>query len=257
MALEKLLRERRQHKDLLLMTHIVLGYPSFETSRDLVLEMVDAGADAIELQIPFSEPMADGPVIVKASHDALAAGSTVARCFDFFAEMAPKVPVPLLFMTYYNLVFSQGVAKFVARARASGAVGGIVPDLPIEEAEEYLQAMRHERLDPVLLVAPNTPVSRISVLAERASGMLYCVARKGITGAQTEFSGGLAETLARVRAATALPLGVGFGVREPADVAFLRGKADVAIVGSETIRVLERSGVAGVGQFLRTLMSRS
>jgi len=252
-VLEQYLKDRRQKQEILLMTHIVLGHPHFDTSLRLVESMVHAGVDLIELQIPFSEPIADGPVILRANQEALHAGSTVEKCFDVASEVARRFDVPFLFMSYYNVLFKRGVANFVARMQAAGLRGAIVPDLPPEEADEYLSVMQDNLLDPIFIYSPNTKDERLKKIAEYARGFVYCVARKGVTGSATAFSTDLSSYLERARAATTLPLAVGFGVKEKADVDFLRGKADIAVVGSETLRVLERGGVAAVGPFLSGL----
>jgi tryptophan synthase alpha chain len=251
--LEQHIRQKLRHKPLLLMTHIVIGYPSFRESWALARSMVEAGVDLMELQIPFSEPMADGPVILKANQQALAAGATVAKCLEFARELAQQLPIPLLFMSYYNILFKHGVPEFAAEMKRSGLFGAIVPDLPIEEGAEYARAMASEGLSDVRLFAPNTPDQRMRLISETATGMVYCVARKGVTGAKTDFSTDLGEYLARARRATPLPLAVGFGLKNRADVDFVRGKVDVAIVGSESLRVLDESGVRAVGEFIKTL----
>jgi tryptophan synthase alpha chain len=254
-VLEDYIRRKLREKPLLLMTHIVIGYPSFRESWSLARTMVEAGVDLMELQIPFSEPMADGPVILQANQKALAAGSTVSKCFEFATELAAQVPIPLIFMSYYNILFKYGVARFAGDARRAGVVGAIVPDLPPEsrEGQEYGAALRTEGLDPITLLAPNTSDARMQLISARSSGMLYCVARKGVTGAATEFSSSLSDYLARARRATALPLGLGFGLKGRADLDFVRGKVDVAIVGSESIKVFDASGLAATGDFIRSL----
>ncbi len=255
MMLEKHLRTKLVDKDLLLMTHLVLGYPDFETCRKTVGEMVAAGVDLIELQIPFSEPMADGPVILRANQDALAAGARVEACLDVAAELAAGFDVPFLIMTYFNIVYRYGVERMADRLQAAGIAGAIVPDLPPEEADGYPEILRQRGLAPIYLFSPTSTDARMARIAEIGEGFVYCVARKGVTGAATTFSDDLAAYLARCRRATRLPLAVGFGVRERADVEFLRGKADIAVVGSETLRVLDTHGVSGVGAFLRGLIA--
>ncbi len=251
--LEQTLRERRQQRDVLLMTHIVIGYPDLETSLGTVEAMVEAGVDLVELQIPFSEPIADGPVILHANQRALAAGTTVEQCFEFAAEVTRRFDVPFLFMSYYNILFKHGVAEFVERMAQLKLHGAIVPDLPPEEAGDYLAAMADESLDPIFIYSPNTTPERLRYIAGHARGFVYCVARKGVTGSETQFSPELGDYLARCRAATDLPLAVGFGVKDAGDVAYLTGKADIAVVGSQSLRVLERDGVAAVGDFVRSL----
>jgi tryptophan synthase alpha chain len=252
-GLEAVLRERRAKRDVLLMTHIVLGYPDFDTSIALVDAMVAAGVDLMELQIPFSEPIADGPVILHANQGALARGATVDRCFEVAGEVARRHAIPFLFMTYYNVVYRRGVGRFVEQMARVGLKGSIVPDLPPEEGGEYMAAMRAASLDPIFIYAPTTSPERMRVLGDAGGGFVYCVARKGVTGTATTFSGELSAYLARARAATNLPLAVGFGVKDRNDVDFLRGKADIAVVGSETLRVLSTGGVGAVTEFLGTL----
>ena len=251
--LEAYLRQKREQQEILLMTHIVLGYPDFDTSLRLVETMVESGVELMELQIPFSEPIADGPVILRANQLALSGGSTVERCFEFAAEVAKRFPIPFLFMTYYNVLFKYGTPAFVTRMAGAELKGAIVPDLPSEEGREYLTAMTESALDPIFIYSPNTKPERLASLASYGRGFVYCVARKGVTGSHTAFSDDLSAYLARARAATRLPLAVGFGVQERADVDFLRGKADIAVVGSETLRILDRQGLAAVKPFLQSL----
>jgi tryptophan synthase alpha chain len=252
-VLEAYLRQKREQQEILLMTHIVLGYPDFDTSLRLVEAMVESGVELMELQIPFSEPIADGPVILRANQLALSGGSTVARCFELAEEVARRFPIPFLFMSYYNVLFKHGTAPFVKRMAKANLKGAIVPDLPPEEGAEYLSAMNESGLDPIFIYSPNTKPERLAALGNVGRGFVYCVARKGVTGTRTAFSDELSAYLARARAATNLPLAVGFGVQEKADVDFLRGKADIAVVGSETLRVLDTQGIAGVRPFLASL----
>ena len=252
-TLETRIRQARSKKDILLMTHIVIGYPSFAASLEIVDAMVAAGVDLMELQIPFSEPMADGPVILAANQKALARGSTVERCLEFAATVTRKHSIPFLCMSYYNLLFRAGVAGFVDRMQAAGLSGAIVPDLPPEEAGEYLPAMARAGLDPIFIFSPSTSDERLRHIAAAARGFVYCVARKGVTGLHTTFSAELDAYLARCRAATKLPLALGFGVQDAADVNFLRGKVDIAVVGSASLRLIDDKGVAAVGAFVRGL----
>lgn len=251
--LESYIRQRRQERPILLMTHIVLGYPSFEASRKIIAAMVEAGVDLIELQIPFSEPMADGPVILRANQEALAAGATVEQCFAFAREVTAAYSIPFLFMTYCNLVYRPGVKAFARRAAQAGIRGVIVPDLPPEEGGDYLEAMASAELEPIFIFSPNTNPERMRMLAEHARGFIYCVARKGVTGAETTFSSDLVGYLDRCRAATSIPLALGFGVKDRRDVEFLTGKVDIAIVGTQTVRVVDELGVDAVGPFISGL----
>lgn len=252
--LESYIKERLKQKDILLMTHIVMGYPSFEDSYEIVKQMVDAGVDLMELQIPFSEPMADGPVILKANQKAIEAGSTVEKCFEFAEKVAQDFSIPFLFMSYANILYKYGMDDFSDRMKKINLTGAIVPDLPPEEGEEYMAAMKKNNLDPIYIFSPTTSDERLEYLSDFSSGFVYCLARKGVTGKETEFSDELGTYLDRCRNATNLPLAVGFGVKDKADVDYLKGKADIAVIGSQTIRVVEQNGPEAAGEFIRSVL---
>ncbi len=199
LALEPYIREQRRKRDVLLMTHIVVGYPDFDTSLRLVETMVKAGVELMGLQIPFSEPMADGPVIVKANQDALSGGATVEKCLEFCATVTQRFPIPFLIMTYTNLVYRRSIPSFVSRANAANIKGLIVPDLPPEESTEYIRACREKSIDPIFIFAPTSTDARLREVAKVSSGFVYCVARKGVTGAHTTFSSELITYLRRAR----------------------------------------------------------
>ncbi len=251
--LEQYIKQRLENRDILLMTHIVMGYPSFEASMEIVEQMVTSGVDIMELQIPFSEPMADGPVILKANQKALEAGATVKKCFDFAREAAKRFDIPFLFMTYYNILYKYGVAQFADHMAQAGIKGAIIPDLPPEEGKEYAQAMEKNDLCPVYIFSPATTDERMQYLSSCGKGFIYCMARKGVTGKDTDFSNDLGDYLVRCRHATELPLAVGFGVKGKADVDYLKGNADIAVIGSQTIRIVEEMGVKAVGDFIGSL----
>ena len=252
--LETYIKDRLKQKQILLMTHIVMGTPSFEDSYEIVKQMVDAGVDLMELQIPFSEPMADGPVILKANQKALENGATVQKCFEFAKRVANDFPIPFLFMSYANILFKKGYSQFAKDMKAMGLKGAIVPDLPPEEGGDYMAAMKHNQLDPIYIFSPETSEQRLSYLAGHASGFIYCLARKGVTGKDTQFSDDLTLYLERCRKATDLPLAVGFGVKDKEDVDYLTGKADIAVIGSQTIRIVEQQGARAVGDFIRSIL---
>ncbi len=251
--LEDYIRKMLKEKDILLMTHIVIGYPSLEASFEIVKAMVEAGVDLMELQIPFSEPIADGPVILKANQEALAKGITVQACIDFADQVIHTFQIPFLFMTYYNILFKFGVEAFAQAMADKGLHGAIVPDLPPEEGSAYLKAMQDHHLAPIFIYAPTSSDARMQMIAQHAHGFVYCVARKGVTGQQTNFSRELGTYLGRCRQATNLPLALGFGVKDKADIDFLTGKIDIAVIGTQTIRIVDRQGVAAVGEFIRGL----
>jgi tryptophan synthase alpha chain len=249
-VIESHIRAKLKEKEILLMTHIVLGYPSFDDCFKVIEAMVKAGVDLMELQIPFSEPIADGPIILRANQKALEGGATVKGCLDFAAEATRAFDIPFLIMSYYNIFFKHETARFVAAIAERGIRGAIVPDLPPEEGESYLTAMKGKGLAPILLFSPTTPFERMKYIAAQGEGFIYCVARKGVTGRETEFSGALGGYLSECRRATRLPLAVGFGIKERADVDYLRGKADIAVIGTQTIRVSEKGGIRAVEDFI-------
>ena len=253
MMLESYIRNKLAQKDILLMTHIVLGHPSFDASLRIIEAMVDAGVDLMELQIPFSEPTSDGPVIVHANQEALKGGATVKDCFKFVEKVTPTFDIPFLIMSYYNNLLRFGVKGFVTAMSNCGLRGAIIPDLSPEEGRAYLDAMYDHDLAPILIFSPTTSLDRMGYITSFARGFIYCVARKGVTGENTNFSEELAGFLTRCREATPLPLGLGFGVKEKAHIDFLKGKADIAVIGSQTIRVMEQKGIFAVGEFIRSL----
>jgi tryptophan synthase alpha chain len=253
MALESYIRERLKKKDILLMTHIVLGYPSFEASMETIRTMAEAGVDIMELQIPFSEPTADGPVIAHANQKALENGATVEQCLRITERAAKLFNMPFLIMSYYNILFKYGVERFASAMAGAGLKGAIIADLPPEEGMGYLAAMQKNNLEPIMLFSPTTTSERMRFISSFAKGFIYCVARKGVTGKETDFSKDLENYLARCREETELPLALGFGIKEKADIDFLKGRVDIAVIGTQSIRIMEKEGIAAVGDFIRSL----
>ena len=253
MRLKSNLTAALRHQEILLMTHIVLGYPSFEANREVVRQMVDNGVDLIEMQIPFSEPMADGPVIIRANQESLASGTKVRQCLEFAAEMMATHPIPFLFMTYYNILFKYGEVAFFKEAARIGIQGLIVPDLPPEEGASYLAHAREHDIAPILIFAPTSTDERMRELSAQADGFIYCVARRGVTGSATSFDEEFYHYIDRCRKLAGLPLAVGFGIRNSQDVAALRGRAEIAVIGSETIRLVDEKGPSAVGPFIAGL----
>lgn len=255
MQLEQTIRAElaRPGKDILLMTHIVLGYPSLAVNRQVIQQMVANGVELIEMQIPFSEPMADGPTIVRANQEALEAGTTVKECLAFAAEMAREHDTTFLFMTYFNILYRYGVEAFFRKAKEIGIKGFIIPDLPPEEEEEFWQLARQYEIPPILIYAPTSTEQRMQELAASAEGFIYCAARKGVTGKQTDFDASFADYMARCRRSTSLPLAVGFGISCRADITFLTGRADIGVIGTATINLVDAQGPEAVGPFIAGL----
>ena len=251
--LENTLREVLTRKKILLMTHLVLGYPSFEVNREVIRQMVENGVDLIELQIPFSEPVADGPMILKANQQSIAKGAKVEQCLEFAGEITAEFHIPFLFMTYYNILYKYGLEKFINRAYDINIKGFIIPDLPPEEGKEYLEQVKRSGIAPIQIFAPTSSIERMQLLAGNGAGFIYCVARRGVTGKKTEFDQDFNEYMERCRSATSLPLAVGFGIRSKKEVDFLTGKADIAVIGTETIRLVDEKGADAVGPFIAGL----
>lgn len=253
MQLEAYLKDRRKHKDILLMTHIVLGYPSFDTNREVIRQMVENGVDCIEMQIPFSEPMADGPVIMKANLDSLAGGTRVEECLAFGAEMARTYDIAFLYMTYYNIVFKYGEEKLLDRCAADTIRGLIIPDLPPDQSEFFFSQARKKGISPILIYSPTSSEERMKEVDVAGNGFIYCVARRGVTGKKSELNVDFDAYMQRCRRATDKMLAVGFGIQNHDDIATLMGKADIAVIGSETIRLVDAEGPEAVGPFIAGL----
>lgn len=252
-ALETTVREQLSRKPLLIMTHVVVGYPSLDANRVMLEAMDAAGVDLVELQLPFSEPIADGPAFVRANHGAIRAGTAWEAYFDLAARAATRWRFSTIFMGYYNSVFRMGANRFCARLAEAGMRGFIVPDLPPEEAAELNAIARARALDPILLMTPTSSPARLAEIGRQASGFVYCTARKGVTGRKTDLSQDVAAFLTRCRAATSLPLALGFGIKTPADVRAVRGLADIAIVGTACLEAWEQRGPEGYREFLKDL----
>jgi tryptophan synthase alpha chain len=254
-GLERYVRDRLADKPLLLMTHVVVGYPSLDANWTMLEAMDAAGVDLVELQLPFSEPIADGPLFVKANHVAIQAGITWRDYFDLAACASAKLRLPTVFMGYYNSVFRMGPEGFTACLAEAGMRGFIVADLPPEEAAGLNTMARARALDPILLMTPASSPARLAQIGRQASGFVYCTARRGVTGKATDLSQGVDAFLARCREATSLPLAVGFGIKTPADVRALRGLADVAVVGTACLEAWEQHRPEGYRRFLESLVA--
>ncbi len=257
MKLEQNIRARKADKEILLMTHIVLGYPSLEVNREVIKEMVDNGVDCIEMQIPFSEPMADGPVILKANQDSLAGGTTIEACLDFGAEMCSTYDISFLYMTYYNIIYKYGEKRFLDRAAQDGIQGLILPDLPPEEGGHLCRAAKEKGIAPIMIYSPTSTDERMRELASYSGGFIYCAARKGVTGKHSDLDTEFGSYLERCRAATSLPLAVGFGIQNRSDIEALIGLADIGVVGSQTIKLVDEQDSSAVGPFIRHLFGNS
>ncbi len=243
-----------------LIAYLTAGDPSPARTPALVLALVRGGADLIELGVPFSDPVADGPVIQAAGERALKAGTTLGGVLEMAAEIRRRSEVPLLLFTYLNPVMRYGLERLAADAAAAGIDGCLLTDVSVEEADEYIGAMRAHGLDTVFLAAPTSTERRLRLVAEYSSGFVYLVSRTGVTGAQESLSNQAAPLIRAVRAVTDLPLAVGFGVSRPEHVAELGRQVEAVVVGSAIVRIIERRGAdpaleAQLEAFVRELKS--
>jgi len=253
---------RGQRRGPALVAYVTAGDPSLKFTEKLVLRLAEAGADVVELGVPFSDPIADGPVIQRASERALKGGTTLATVLKLAARLRKKTPVPLVLFSYFNPVLQMGVERFAARAAAAGVSGVLITDLTPEEAGEFVRTLRRHQLDTVFLAAPTSSNGRLRALARLSRGFVYLIARRGVTGAPTEVGGEIKGLVKRLRRSTRLPVAVGFGIRRPEQVAALAGLADGAVVGSALVECCEQHGhgpraLEAAAQLLRELKGKS
>ncbi len=233
----------RATRDLKLVAYMMAGHPNKKRSIEVGKKLANSGIAALEIGIPHSDPLADGPVIQHAGQVALEHGMTVASALDVASEVA-KEGIPVVLMTYINPVLAHDPRKFSAEAAQAGVAGVIIPDLPLEEAEPVVGWLRSAALDTVFMVAPTTPPDRIATIAAYSSGFVYCVTVTGITGARKELPEGMSELLAEVRKHSRLPVAAGFGISRPEHMKVLRGNADAAVVGSAIVNEIDHGNDA-------------
>ena len=234
---------------------ITCGDPDLETTGKVVRAMVEAGADLIELGIPFSDPTAEGPVIQGANLRALSGGVTTDKVFDLVRDLRKDVTIPMVFMTYANVVFSYDAEKFISTCSEIGIDGLILPDLPFEEKEEFLPLCRKYDVDLISLIAP-TSENRIAMIAKEADGFIYVVSSLGVTGTRTEIKTDLASIVQVIRENTDVPCAIGFGISTPEQAAKMAGISDGAIVGSAIIKLLAKHGKDAapfVGEYVKSM----
>ena len=240
----------------LFMAHMIAGYPSIEDSEKIAESLVNGGADIIELQIPFSDPMADGPAIAVASDEAIKSGATVAKSLALL-EKVVKLGKPVAVMTYTNIPFRYGIPKVIKTIAKAGASALIVPDCPFdsEEGRELLTACKENDVYMIPVVSPGVPRERLEQLAKDSRGFVYCTSRQGITGANSKFAKELFDFVKELKEVFKLPIAVGFGVKSKEDVAELAKVADIVIAGSVFVSVINTSGSDSVEKTMRELVS--
>ncbi len=251
--LERYIRERLERKKMLLMTHAVIGYPSLDDNMAMLEAMQRADVDLVELQLPFSEPIADGPVFVRANQGAIESGMTWEQYFAFMQRVTQAFDFKILLMGYYNSVFRMGHEAFCNRVAESGGSGYIIGDLPLEESYDLSAQADAQGLSPVLFMTPTNSVERLQEVAQHGRGLVYCVARTGVTGIQTEIDQSLEAFVGRCRAATSLPLALGCGLRSGADLRQVRDLVDIGIVGTALLEAWEAGGAATYEALLKEL----
>ncbi len=238
-----------------LITFITAGDPDLETTKSLVLEMEKSGADLIEIGVPFSDPIAEGPTIQAASLRALKGGVTLVKILDMAKELRPLVKVPLLLMMYVNTIYRFGTERFFSLCAGAGIDGVIVPDLPYEEKEEIAPYAAKYGVKHISLVAP-TSHSRIAKIAAEAEGFLYCVSSTGVTGTRSSFTTDFDSFFGEIKASAKIPCCVGFGISSPEQAKKMSSYCDGAIVGSGIVKIVEQHGkdsAAPVGKFVKSL----
>jgi len=224
-----------------LVAYITAGDPTLAATEKFVLALAEAGADVIELGVPFSDPVADGPVIQRASERALRSGTTLASVLSLVKSLRAKTQVPLVLFSYYNPVLQMGLEKFAEAAKTAGADGALITDITPEEAGEYRAAMARHGLDTVFLAAPTSTDERLRLISKSTSGFLYLISRTGVTGTKDQLADELPALARRVRRFTELPIAIGFGISLPGHVSLLGGLADAAVVGSALVEEIERA----------------
>jgi tryptophan synthase alpha chain len=239
--ISKRFAELRASGEIGIVAYITAGDPSLDATLKFVLVLAEAGADLIELGVPFSDPLADGPTIQRASERALKAGTTLAGVLDLVRRIRQSSQVPLVLFSYYNPILQMGLEKFANTAASAGADGVLATDLTPEESEEYRRILLRHHLDTIFLGAPTSTDERLAKIAACSSGFLYLISRTGVTGAKDALPDDLPALLRRARGVTQLPIAVGFGISLPGHVSVLGGLADAAVVGSALVSEIEKA----------------
>jgi len=240
-----------------LIVYLTAGDPNLDATGELLLALERAGVDVIELGVPFSDPLADGPVIQRASERALRSGTTLRKILERFPSWRQTVRAPIILFSYFNPILQYGLEKFAARAAQAGVDGALVVDLTVEEAESYVRAMRAQNLDTVFLASPTSTDARLERAAQLSTGFLYLISRTGVTGERSEMAASVGPLAERARRLTSLPLAIGFGISTGAQVREVQAHADAAVVGSAVVHAIEehysQEGPAAIERFVRGL----
>jgi tryptophan synthase alpha chain len=240
-----------------LIVYLTAGDPNLDATGELLLALDRAGVDVIELGVPFSDPLADGPVIQRASERALRSGTTLRKILEQFPSWRQSVRAPIILFSYFNPLLQYGLEKFAGRAAQAGVDGALAVDLSPEEAENYVQVMRAQNLDTVFLASPTSTDARLERAAHLSKGFFYLISRTGVTGERSEMASGVRPLAERARRLTSLPLAIGFGISTAAQVREVQSHADAAVVGSAVVHAIEerfsQEGPAAIEQFVSGL----
>lgn len=231
-----------------LVTYVTAGDPTPAVSADVLLAIAAAGADVIEVGVPFSDPIADGPVIQRATERALAAGGNLRVTLEIIASVRPKIEQPIVVFTYVNPVLRMGIDTFIAKAAEAGVDGVLMLDLPIEESEDFCKRLGQAGIDQIFLISPTTSDVRLAEAARLGRGFLYVISRLGVTGVRDQVSGAAAPLVERIRRVTSLPIAVGFGLSKPEHLVEVAAFADAAVVGSALVTVIADAGADAAGK---------
>ncbi len=255
--IETRFRELDEKRQKGLVVYLTAGDPDLDATGGLLQALDRAGVDVIELGVPFSDPLADGPVIQRASERALRSGTTLRKILQRFPAWRKTVDAPIILFSYFNPILQLGLEKFAADATQAGIDGALVVDLTPEEAEDYVRTMRAHHLDTVFLASPTSTDARLKRAAQLSTGFLYLISRTGVTGERSEMAAGVRPLAERARRFTSLPLAVGFGISTPEHVREVQSHADAAVVGSAVVHAIEehysQGGPAAIEQFVRGL----
>lgn len=259
-ALEAMFERAKAEGRAAFLPYFPIGYPDYEASLDAIQAMAEVGVDGFEIGVPFSDPLADGPIIQMATQKALENGTTVRKCLQAVRELRQRgLDQPMLMMSYANPLLAYGAERFVRDAQAAGADGIIVPDLPPEEAHYFAQACQQAQMGQVFMLAPTSDAQRMRLVAERATGFIYVVSLTGVTGARAELPADLTEFIGRIRQQTTTPLVLGFGISQPHHARQMNGLVEGFIVGSAMVRAAGqgRDAVRELAHSLRTALANS
>ncbi|MGE0243495.1 MAG: tryptophan synthase subunit alpha [Nitrososphaeraceae archaeon] len=241
--IDKKFKELKSVNEKALICYVVAGYPDIRVSEDIIISLITGGADIIEIGIPFSDPIADGPTIQDAIHNSLIVGTSPDMCLDLASRIRKKFPdIPLIIMTYSNILFRKGYNRFAQQAKDSGIDGFIIPDIPIEESKEYVDTVKRLGMSTIFLVSPNTSEKRIKIISKYSTGFLYVISIYGTTGERSNFDEYTTQSLKKVKKIITkdLPLAIGFGISNPQHVRYMiEAGADGTVVGSAIVKKIK------------------